>query len=70
MNEDSMEEFRKGMDCYDPEIRLFPTIAEKVGTGEGLSKRDVLLILREARIAAAQRARWAKVRVRNEKKAA
>jgi len=41
-NEMRMED---GLDCYDPETRVFPKIA-KAKTGQKLSKRDVLLILK------------------------
>ncbi len=37
------EEFKKGLDCYDPENRVFPALANK---RKELSKRDVLLILK------------------------
>src|SRR5277367_5950677 len=36
----------EGLDCYDPEGRVFPRIQEKIGRGQELSKRDVLQILR------------------------
>jgi len=40
------KEMESGLDCYDPERRVFPTIADKARAGDKLSKRDVLLILR------------------------
>jgi len=45
MNE-SGETIERGLDCYDPETRVFPEIRKKLSKGEGLSKRDVLLILK------------------------
>jgi hypothetical protein len=35
-----------GLDCYDPETRVFPKIACKVGKRQGLDERDVLLMLK------------------------
>jgi hypothetical protein len=35
-----------GLDCYDPEHRVFPSLPDKIKNGEGLSKRDILLILK------------------------
>jgi hypothetical protein len=46
MNEVSAEHFRKGLECYDPENRVFPHVAEKIAKGEELTERDVLLILK------------------------
>jgi len=43
---ESDETVEQGLDCYDPETRVFSEIREKLSKGEGLSKRDVLLILR------------------------
>ncbi len=42
-NDATMEE---GLDCYDPERRVFPRIEKKIGSGQELNKRDVLQILR------------------------
>ena len=36
----------QGLESYDPETRAFPEIRKKVSKGEGLTKRDVLLILK------------------------
>jgi hypothetical protein len=46
MNEVSTEHFRKGLECYDPENRVFPHVAEKIAKGEEVTERDVLLILK------------------------
>lgn len=35
-----------GLDCYDPETRVFPKIAAKAKAGRPLCKREVLLILK------------------------
>ena len=42
----SDETVEQGLDCYDPETRVFPEIRTKLSKGEGLSKRDALLILK------------------------
>jgi len=42
----SDEEMMEGLDCYDPEGRVFPRIQKKIGSGEELNKRDVLQIMR------------------------
>lgn len=39
----SKEDMNKGLDCYWPEIRVFPIIAK---TQRDLAKRDILLILK------------------------
>jgi hypothetical protein len=44
--EDSNKEIEQGLDCYDPESRVFPEIRKRLSKSEGLSKRDVLLILK------------------------
>src|SRR5574337_795194 len=44
--EDSDKEIEQGLDCYDPESRVFPEIRKRLSKNEGLSKRDVLLILK------------------------
>lgn len=44
--EDSDKEMDQGLDCYDPESRVFPGIRKRLSKDEGLSKRDVLLILK------------------------
>jgi len=44
--EDSDKEIEQGLDCYDPESRVFPEIRKRLSKGEGLTKRDVLLILK------------------------
>ena len=36
----------KGLDCYDPETRVFPKLVKKVKEGHELSNLDVLLILK------------------------
>jgi hypothetical protein len=46
MNEDSDRDRETGLDCYDPERRVFDEIPNKIGAGEGLSKQDVLLMLK------------------------
>lgn len=46
MNEYSNNDRETGLDCYDPEGRVFPKIAEKISSGQTLSKQDVLLILK------------------------
>jgi hypothetical protein len=46
MKEHSHNDVEEGLDCYDPEKRVFPKIAASVSNGEELSKRDVLLILK------------------------
>jgi endonuclease III len=43
---DSDRDVEQGLDCYDPETRVFPKITEKVSKRQGLSKRDLLLILK------------------------
>lgn len=37
---------QRGLDCYDPETRVFPKIRAEVRRGKLLSKREVLLIVR------------------------
>lgn len=44
--EDSNREIEQWLDCYDPESRVFPDIRKRLAKGEGLGKRDVLLILK------------------------
>jgi hypothetical protein len=39
-------EVELGLDCYDPEHRVFPALPDKIKSGVGLSKRDILLILK------------------------
>jgi hypothetical protein len=46
MREHSHIDVEEGLDCYDPENRVFPQIAASVSNGEELNKRDVLLILK------------------------
>ncbi len=41
-----IEGFEKGLDCYDPETRVFPMLARKAKEGQELSSLDVLLILK------------------------
>jgi len=36
----------RGLDCYDPESRVFPVVAKKIQKGHDLTKRDILLILK------------------------
>jgi hypothetical protein len=38
--------YEKGLDCYDPEGRVFPRLAKKTKERQGLSAEDVLLILK------------------------
>jgi hypothetical protein len=45
MKKDLNNDIEVGLDCYDPETRVFPKIAE-ADAGPELSKRDVLLILK------------------------
>lgn len=40
------EDFQAGLECYDPEERLFPKLARTGEQWRGLSKRDILLILK------------------------
>ena len=40
------EQMEEGLDCYDPENRVFPVIARKVKAGQELSDLDVLLIFK------------------------
>lgn len=46
MNGHSSNDMEEGLDCYDPETRVFPKIADKSSKGQDLVKRDVLLILK------------------------
>jgi len=46
MKDYSNNDKETGLDCYDPEGRVFPKIAEKISIGQDLSKQDVLLILK------------------------
>jgi hypothetical protein len=46
MKEYPNDDKETGLDCYDPEGRVFPKIAEKTSAGQELSKQDVLLILK------------------------
>ena len=41
-----IENFEKGLDCYDPETRVFPGLVKKAREGQGLSSFDALLILK------------------------
>jgi hypothetical protein len=43
---DSDKEVEQGLDCYDPKKWVFPKIRERLSNHQGLSKRDVLLILK------------------------
>ncbi len=43
---DSDKDVEHGLDCYDPETRVFPKITQKVSKRQALSKRDILLILK------------------------
>jgi hypothetical protein len=43
---DRRAEIARGLDCYDPESRVFPGVAKRIQQGRDLTKRDVLLILR------------------------
>lgn len=43
---ESEASIEQGLDCYDPETRVFPGIEKKISKSEGLGKRDVLLILK------------------------
>jgi hypothetical protein len=43
---DDRAEMARGLDCYDPESRVFPGVAKKIQKGREFTKRDVLLILR------------------------
>lgn len=43
---ESTESIEQGLDCYDPEARVFPNIRQKAAKAEPLSKRDILLMLR------------------------
>jgi hypothetical protein len=42
----SDNEKEAGLDCYDPESRVFPRIAQEICAGRELDKREVLLILK------------------------
>jgi hypothetical protein len=42
--EDSNRDIEQWLDCYDPETRVFPDLRKRLAKGEGLGKRDVLLI--------------------------
>jgi hypothetical protein len=46
MNGYSSKDMEEGLDCYDPETRIFPKITDKISKGEELIKRNVLLILK------------------------
>ena len=43
---DSKRDIKQWLDCYDPEIRVFPDLRKRLAKGEGLGKRDVLLIVK------------------------
>jgi hypothetical protein len=43
---DRRAELARGLDCYDPESRVFPGVARKIRRGRELTKLDVLLIMR------------------------
>jgi len=43
---DSKRDIEQWLDCYDPEIRVFPDLRKRLAKGEGLGKRDVLLIVK------------------------
>jgi len=45
-DESTRQELERGLDCYDPESRVFPGIAKKVGNGQSLTKLDMMLILK------------------------
>lgn len=46
MDDVSEKKMNDGLDCYDPETRVFPLLAQKVKNRQNLSKRDILLILK------------------------
>ena len=46
MDASTQDEFKRGLDHFDPEGRVFPAIALKVAAGQELTKKDVLLILK------------------------
>jgi hypothetical protein len=43
---DSKRDIEQWLDCYDPETRVFTDLRRRLAKGEGLGKRDVLLILK------------------------
>ena len=43
---DSKRDIEQWLDCYDPETRVFPDLRKRLAKGEGLGKRDVLLIVK------------------------
>jgi len=43
---DRRAELARGLDCHDPESRVFPVVAKRIQKGHDLTKRDVLLILK------------------------